>query len=628
MTASEKPPFIFLHPADIQLAKESYTVLPYVSGTYNPRGEQMKKLSLLIAAILTMAAAIWAPAVHAETSNDTPSTLGTISVRCLADKTVGVVQNSVQHIYLMEHCPELKLQLHNFGANMMLALKICLCDAAIIDEALCYAQASYSPNILLYEDPQLPKNFMGMAFNHSEEGKALCRQFNEFLSGLRESGELEAICDKWILHTNTAKMPQLNVPTEGDPIIVGMEPSIEPIAFIRGWELLGLDAELIYRFAAHIGRPVKIETIDYYGLLTAVAAGQIDIAASGFLITAERGQSVLFSDPYYVSRSIIATRNDGSVNPQAIPTTEEDETTPTHDNDSIIPLTLPATEKDETTPTHDNDSIVPLTLPATEEDETATPEAIPQLGTISVQSLHSRKLGVLQATVQNIYLTEHHPELELQHYNFEDEMLLALERGDCDAAIMDDIICFTLVRKKPNILLYVDSTLPTNNMGMAFNHSEQGKTLCRQFNEFLMELRNSGELEAICEKWSLHSDTAEMPKLNIPTEGEPIIVGIEPSIEPIAFMRGEEIVGLDAELIYRFAAHIGRPVKIENIDYYGLLTTVATGRIDIATSGFIISAELGQSVLFSDPYYVSRSIIVTRNDDSVNPQNTPARPAN
>ncbi|MBR5886877.1 MAG: ABC transporter permease subunit [Akkermansia sp.] len=542
----------------------------------------MKKHTLLIAAILAIPALLWGTAACADSAAEpaaavaaqgqseaagspavTPSanaevpTVGTIAVKELVGKKLGVPQGTVQDIYLMETYPQLELQRHNFEADMMLALEKGICDAAIMDDVICYALARKKPNILLFEDPSLPKNFMGMAFNHTDKGKELCRQFNEFLTDLRQSGELEAICNKWIVNTETAQMPKLDIPTEGEPIIVGMEPCTEPIVFMRGKEIVGMDAELIYRFAAHIGRPVEIKNIDYYGLLTAVAAGQVDIASSGFLITAERGESVLFSDPYYTSCSIIATRKDDA----------------------------PVASSD-----------------------------IPELGTIAVKELVGKKLGVPQGTVQDIYLMETYPQLELQRHNFEADMMLALEKGICDAAIMDDVICYALARKKPNILLFEDPSLPKNFMGMAFNHTAKGKELCRQFNEFLADLRESGELEEICSNWIRNTETAQMPKLDIPTEGEPIIVGMEPCTEPIVFMRGEEIVGMDAELIYRFAAHIGRPVEIKNIDYYGLLTAVAAGKVDIASSGFLITAERGESVLFSDPYYTSISVIATRKD--------------
>ena len=274
----------------------------------------MKKHTLLIAAILAIPALVWGSAACADTTVSdqseaaavvaavTPSagaevtttdaevpSVGTIAVKDLVGKKMGVPQGTVQDIYLMETYPQLELQRHNFEADMMLALEKGICDAAIMDDVICYALARKKPNILLFEDPSLPKNFMGMAFNHTDKGKELCKQFNEFLSGLRESGELEAICNKLIVNTESAEMPKFNIPTEGEPIIVGMEPCTEPIVFMRGEEIVGMDAELIYRFAEKIGRPVEIKNIDYYGLLTAVAAGQVDIASSGFLITAERG---------------------------------------------------------------------------------------------------------------------------------------------------------------------------------------------------------------------------------------------------------------------------------------------------------------------------------------------------
>lgn len=295
----------------------------------------MKKYSLLIAVILAIPMLVWGSAnatvnagsgqksgateevvsspISAEENAEASTSgleVGTIAVKDFVGKKLGVPQGTVQDIYLMETYPQLELQRHNFEADMMLALEKGICDAVIMDDVICYALARKKPHILLFEDPSLPKNFMGMAFHQGEKGKALCKQFNEFLSELRQSGELEEICNKWIKDTESATMPKFNIPTTGEPIVVGMEPCTEPIVFMRGEDIVGMDAELIYRFAEKVQRPVIIKNIDYYGILTALGAGQIDIAASGFLITAEREESVIFSDPYYTSCSIIATRKE------------------------------------------------------------------------------------------------------------------------------------------------------------------------------------------------------------------------------------------------------------------------------------------------------------------------------
>ncbi|MBR2125529.1 MAG: hypothetical protein IJ943_02210, partial [Akkermansia sp.] len=111
----------------------------------------MKKCTLLIAAILAIPALVWGSAARAEntepaavaapgqseasapaevttsapaevtTSEAEVPAVGTIAVKDLVGKKLGVPQGTVQDIYLMETYPQLELQRHNFEADMMLA---------------------------------------------------------------------------------------------------------------------------------------------------------------------------------------------------------------------------------------------------------------------------------------------------------------------------------------------------------------------------------------------------------------------------------------------------------------------------------------------------------------------------
>ena len=397
---------------------------------------------------------------------------------------------------------------------------------------------------------------MAVVFN--KEQTELHRQFNAFLRELRNSGELEKICDNWIHRFETTPMPKLNIPTEGTPIRVGMEPCTEPTVFVRDGEIVGLDAELIMRFAAHIGRPVEILSMDYDGLIPAAVSGKVDMSASGLLVTEERAESVLFSDPYYDSGSCIAvlTKN-AAVGARVVKDTEH----------------RPASTK----------------------------------GITSIDDLVGKKLAVPSSTVQDIYLQKHYPHLELQRYNLEADMMQALQNERCDAAIMDDIICYALARKFDNVTILRNSPVPENQMAVVFNKKQT--ELHRQFNEFLAGLRESGQLNTICQNWIHHFETTPMPELDIPAEGTPIRVGMEPCTEPTVFVRNGEIVGLDAELIMRFAAHIGRPVEILSMDYDGLIPAAVSGKVDMSASGLLVTEERAENVLFSDPYYASGSCI-------------------
>lgn len=241
------------------------------------------------------------------------------------------------------------------------------------------------------------------------------------------------------------------------------------------------------------------------------------------------------------------------------------------------------------------------------EAEAPAPAANVKKGIATIDDLKGRKLAVPSATVQDIYVEEHYPEIEIVRYNFEVDMVQALQQERCDAIIMDDVICFALTKKFDNITILEKSPVPVNHMGMVF--SKENQELCDQFNAFLKGLKESGEYEQICNRWLHHFDTAEMPKFNIPTEGEPLRVGMEPCTEPIVFVREGEIVGLDAELIYRFAEHLQRPLEIQNIDYYALIPAAVTGKVDMAASGLLITDEREESALFSDSYYPSQSAI-------------------
>lgn len=229
------------------------------------------------------------------------------------------------------------------------------------------------------------------------------------------------------------------------------------------------------------------------------------------------------------------------------------------------------------------------------------------------EDLRGRVLAVPSSTVQDIYVEEHYPDIKLDRFDTEADMMLSLQQEKCDGAIMDDVICYALVRKTEGVTILPDSPVPPCQMGVVFG--KHNAELCEQFNAFIRQLKEKGELESIMERWIKHFDTAEMPDLKLPTEGKPIRVAMEPCTEPIVFIKNEKIAGFDAELIHRFAVHINRPVEIVEMEYDSLIASTTTGKADMAASGILITEERAESVLFSEPYYDSHSrvAVLTKN---------------
>ncbi len=245
----------------------------------------------------------------------------------------------------------------------------------------------------------------------------------------------------------------------------------------------------------------------------------------------------------------------------------------------------------------------------------ATVESTQQAGgkIARFDDLRGRILAVPSSTVQDIYVEEHYPDIKLDRFDTEADMMLSLQQEKCDGAIMDDVICYALVRKTKGVTILPDSPVPPCQMGMVFG--KHNAELCNQFNAFIKQLKSTGELQQIMERWIKNFDTAEMPELNLPTEGEPIRVAMEPCTEPIVFIKNEKIAGFDAELIHRFSVYINRPVEIVEMEYDSLIASTTTGKADMAASGILITDERAESVLFSEPYYDSHSrvAVLTKN---------------
>jgi polar amino acid transport system substrate-binding protein len=60
----------------------------------------------------------------------------------------------------------------------------------------------------------------------------------------------------------------------------------------------GVSVDLAKALGAHLGRPVEIENIPFAGLILALKTGRIDLIISSMTATAERAQSIDFSEPY------------------------------------------------------------------------------------------------------------------------------------------------------------------------------------------------------------------------------------------------------------------------------------------------------------------------------------------
>jgi len=82
-----------------------------------------------------------------------------------------------------------------------------------------------------------------------------------------------------------------------------------------------------------------------------------------------------------------------------------------------------------------------------------------------------------------------------------------------------------------------------------------------------------------------------------------LIVGMELDYPPFEMTDpAGNPTGISVELAHALAAHLGRPVTIENIPFAGLIPALKTGKIDLIISSMTATPERAQSIDFSEPY--------------------------
>lgn len=133
---------------------------------------------------------------------------------------------------------------------------------------------------------------------------------NSFLREMKESGILDDMVTRW-LSNGDYTIPDIEVPKNPERVIrIGTTGLLEPYTFYEGTELTGFELEFMKRFALWANAEIEISTYDWAGLIPACASGKVDYVMSNLYETAERRESIGFSEPYLTVETILVVRDE------------------------------------------------------------------------------------------------------------------------------------------------------------------------------------------------------------------------------------------------------------------------------------------------------------------------------
>lgn len=90
-----------------------------------------------------------------------------------------------------------------------------------------------------------------------------------------------------------------------------------------------------------------------------------------------------------------------------------------------------------------------------------------------------------------------------------------------------------------------------------------------------------------------------------------------PPFEYIDTAKGSDIIGIDVDIAKAVTEKLGYELEIQDMDFGGLISALQNGQVDFAASAMSATDERKESVDFSDIYYTSKHIIVSKQGSGI-----------
>lgn len=226
--------------------------------------------------------------------------------------------------------------------------------------------------------------------------------------------------------------------------------------------------------------------------------------------------------------------------------------------------------------------------------------------------LTGKTAGVMTGTPQDAIILAKLPNAKIQYFNSITDVALALEKNKISFAALPTVNYYTLVQEYPD-LGYLDAPFAVYDVGTVFAKTEKGDAIREKLNEYIATLKESGELLEKQEYWLYPHD---WEKVDIPENGENgvLTMATTSTLKPFSFKLNNAHVGYEVDIIAGFCRAYGYGLKIEDVDFAGILSGITTGRYDLAAGQISWTEERDKSVNFSEFYYTQKFVPIVRAD--------------
>ena len=446
--------------------------------------------------------------------------------------------------YVLELCPGAKIEYQNdviLGVNSVAEGKS---DAYVAGFEYLYAavEGGKVDNVRILDEPiHVYQCALGLS--------SLCaipdyeNTVNSTIERMIADGTMAEMRDRWF-NRGVEELPEIKLDDDPEYVLHAVTfGQVKPYSFIKDGALVGFDVELIYRICAENHWGVKLEHADYPGMVMGLSTGKYDMVSANLYITENREANVIFSVPF---------------------------------NEDEIGVCVRA-------------------------DTAAAAGAAPKLEYGDLAALESAdSFAVMTGTIFDSIIHEKYPSAEVQYYPTPVDGALALANGRVDAVVHDAPSLKYIAACTDGVAL-LPEYIAKDDYYFLMPKTSHGEELRQEFNEWLAEQKQSGEIQRIYDFWCSDEDPdSPIPFDELPAINGSINIAADTVGRPDSFLFNNGLTGFPSELIYNFCRDKGYAAEISIITFDALIPALASGKADIVIGLVSYTDERAQSVLFTD----------------------------
>lgn len=235
---------------------------------------------------------------------------------------------------------------------------------------------------------------------------------------------------------------------------------------------------------------------------------------------------------------------------------------------------------------------------------------VPKNTVFCAADLEGKTIGVELGTTGDAYASEI-KDTSIQRFNKGIDAINALAQGELDAVVLDEEPAKHFVRDN-DALCILDDPFAQEEYALAVKKGN--KELLDQINGALDTLKEDGTLERIKEGW------LEKDGTTVVYDGQnkenyangTLVMATNAEFPPYESVQGEEIVGIDVDIMKAVCDRLDMKLEIENITFDSIFAALDKGNVDVGAAAITITDERKEKIDFSQAYATSKQVIIVR----------------